>query len=94
MWGYANIMKILTNENYEGLLQLIADQKKEIIYLRSCIQTLKTMKEVHLKPMADFQEVKKQFEAFMNEPTIIFPNTDERGLGEGDTPTDLSPLDL
>lgn len=25
---------------------------------------------------------------------IIFPNTDERGLGEGDTPTDLSPLDL
>ena len=87
-------MKILTNENYEGLLQLIADQKKEIIYLRSCIQTLKTMKEVHLKPMADFQEVKKQFEGFMNEPTIIFPNTDERGLGEGDTPTDLSPLDL
>jgi hypothetical protein len=25
---------------------------------------------------------------------IIFPNTDERGLGDGDTPTDLSPLDL
>lgn len=35
----------------------------------------------------------------MNCPThdpgdIIFPNTDERGLSEGDTPNDLSPLDL
>ena len=29
-----------------------------------------------------------------HEPDVIFPNTDERGLGEGDTPTDLSPLDL
>lgn len=29
-----------------------------------------------------------------HEPDVIFPNTDERGLGEGDTPSDLSPLDM
>ena len=93
MWGYVTNMKILTNENYKGLLQLIADQKKEIIYLRAYIDQYKQMIKLHLdpEPLEDFQKVKKQFEDFKNED-IIFPNTDERGLGEPGTPIDFPDL--
>ena len=34
----------------------------------------------------------KHYEAALHVDTFVFP--EERGFGEGDTPTDLSPLDL
>ena len=83
MWGFANIMKILTNENYKGLLQLIADQKKEIIRLRQYNADLK-------KQLLYIDTYNKTFKNTMNE--LIFPNTDERGLGDQETPVDFPDL--
>lgn len=83
------------------LLRNRTNDKKTIIELNNKILELKTI-------IAGYENITKQaFELIKSlkkensylKTAIIgndidFPNSEERGTGDGDTPTDLSPLDL
>ena len=96
MWNFIKIieenrkLKELVNKQNETLmasLRLNAQYEKENKKLRSENNDL----HQRIRMLCDsyhFQSI------FPNKEDIIYPNTDERGLGEGDTPNDLSPLDL
>ena len=68
-------MKIMTNRTFNDLMQQLTSQAVTINKLRTENKRLKN----------DIRCLKN-----INSRDIIFPNTDERGLGDPDTPTNLS----
>ena len=84
-----------TAEEIRRLRELVANQKDTIEKAMKVIEQLaddniKLQDEnKHLKDLVEFHKYMR-----LSPDDVIFPNTDERGLGDGDTPTDLSPLDL
>ena len=68
-------MKIMTNRTFNDLMQQLTSQAVTINQLRTENKRLKN----------DIRSLKN-----INSRDIIFPNTDERGLGDPDTPTNLS----
>lgn len=97
-------MKLLSNDNYKGLLRLIGQQKKEIEALRA---TIRQMKDDHVKELEaialerDKLQTKLHYSELSNYYTtkayqtaldISFPNTEERGSGDSDTPINLSDI--
>ena len=76
-----------TAEEISRLRQLVANQKDTI---NKALKVIEQLADDNIRLQAENQKL----QAAIAGEDIIFPNTDERGLGEGDTPTDLSPLDL
>ena len=68
-------MKIMTNRTFNDLMQQLTSQAVTINQLRTENKRLKN----------DIRCLKN-----INSRDIIFPNTDERGLGDSDTPANLS----
>lgn len=69
------------------LRELVANQKDTI---EKAMRVIEQLCDDNIRLQAENQKL----QVALADEDIIFPNTDERGLGEGDTPTDLSPLDL
>lgn len=69
-------MKIMTNKTFNDLLEQLTSQAVIINDLRNENKRLKN----------DIRCLKN----INSRSDIIFPNTDERGLGDSDTPTNLS----
>lgn len=71
-------MKILTNKRYNAMLDLIAAQQKTIRIYQKQVQQEKAIRILsnNVNSRAD----------------IIFPNTDERGLGDSETPINISEI--
>ena len=84
-----------TADEISRLRKLVANQKDTIEKAMKVIEQLAddniTLQDEnkHLKDLVEFHKYMRS-----SPDDIIFPNTDERGLGDGDTPTDLSPFDL
>lgn len=84
-----------TADEINRLRELVANQKNTIEKALKVIEQLaddniKLQDEnKHLKDLVEFNKYMRS-----SPDDVIFPNTDERGLGDGDTPSDLSPLDL
>ena len=84
-----------TAEEISRLRKLVANQKDTIEKAMKVIEQLaddniKLQDEnKHLKDLVEFHKYMRS-----SPDDVIFPNTDERGLGDGDTPSDLSPFDL
>lgn len=73
-------MKILTNKSFDDLMITIAKQQKEIEKLQNTIKVLKNDKNILLNIL---------------NPDILgldFPNSEERGSGDSDTPDNLSDI--
>lgn len=93
---------IKTAAEINRLRQLVANQKDTIEKSMQVIDQLidenmklkDENKQLHtrIKMLCDAYTFPSIFDK-KNED-VIFPNTDERGLGDGDTPSDLSPFDL
>lgn len=92
-----NLMR--TAKEIERLRQLVANQKDTI---NKAMQVIEQLADDNIKLQDENKQLKERINNMYwhnmqcptHEPDVIFPNTDERGLGEGDTPSDLSPLDL
>lgn len=70
---------LITRKRYNSMLDLIAAQQKTIkIYQKQVQQQEKAIRILsnNVNSQAD----------------IIFPNTDERGLGDSETPTNISDI--
>lgn len=88
-----------TAEEIRRLRELVANQKETII---KAMKVIEQLEDDNIKLQAENQKLKERInnsywhnmQCPTHEPDVIFPNTDERGLGDGDTPSDLSPLDL
>lgn len=76
-----------TAEEINRLRELVANQKDTI---KKAMKVIEQLADDNIRLQAENQKLQS---AIAGED-IIFPNTDERGLGDGDTPSDLSPLDL
>lgn len=76
-----------TAEEISRLRKLVANQKDTI---EKAMKVIEQLADDNIRLQAENQKL----QAALADEDIIFPNTDERGLGDGDTPTDLSPLDL
>ena len=76
-----------TADEIRRLRELVANQKDTI---EKAMKVIEQLADDNIKLQAENQKL----QAALADEDIIFPNTDERGLGDGDTPTDLSPLDL
>lgn len=76
-----------TAEEIRRLRELVANQKDII---EKAMKVIEQLADDNIKLQAENQKL----QAALADEDIIFPNTDERGLGDGDTPSDLSPLDL
>ena len=91
-----------TADEISRLRKLVANQKDTIEKAMKVIEQLSDdniklqdeNKQLHtrIKMLCDAYTFPSIFNK-KNED-VIFPNTDERGLGDGDTPSDLSPFDL
>ena len=68
-------MKIITNKTYDNYIETLMRLSARVDKLTKENKRLKN----------DIRCLKN-----INSPDIIFPNTDERGLGDPDTPTNLS----
>ena len=76
MWGYAKIMKIMSTKKYEYYMYLIKCLRKE---------------NAELKKQLIYQQTYiDTFKRKLDE--VIFPNTDERGLGEQEIPVNFPDL--
>ena len=75
-------MKILTNEQYNKLIQEIRNLKDENFILKS-----KALRE-YQRGFSDGSSDMYQFASH-----LIFPNSDERGLGEPETPINFPGFD-
>lgn len=88
-------MKIYTNKKINEMAGMLSSIKSSLYSLRNSYNNLYAdylrlqAENRHLKELVEFHKYMRT-----SPDEIIFPNTDERGLGEGDTPNDLSPLDL
>lgn len=88
-----------TAEEINRLRKLVENQKDTI---KKAMQAIDQLIEENMKLQDENKQLKERLlktywhnmQCPTHDPDVIFPNTDERGLGEGDTPTDLSPLDL
>ena len=76
-----------TAEEIRRLRELVANQKDTI---EKAMKVIEQLADDNIRLQAENQKL----QAALADEDIIFPNTDERGLGDGDTPSDLSPLDL
>ena len=76
-----------TADEINRLRKLVANQKETI---EKALNVIEQLADDNCRLQAENQKL----QAVISGEDIIFPNTDERGLGDGDTPTDLSPLDL
>lgn len=76
-----------TAEEIRRLRELVANQKDTI---EKAMKVIEQLADDNIRLQAENQKL----QAALADEDIIFPNTDERGLGDGDTPRDLSPLDL
>ncbi len=76
-----------TAEEINRLRELVNNQKDTI---KKAMKVIEQLTDDNCRLQAENQKL----QAALADEDIIFPNTDERGLGDGDTPTDLSPLDL
>lgn len=76
-----------TADEISRLRKLVANQKDTI---EKAMKVIEQLADDNIRLQAENQKL----QAALADEDIIFPNTDERGLGEGDTPSDLSPLDL
>ena len=76
-----------TADEINRLRELVANQKDTI---QKAMKVIEQLADDNIRLQAENQKL----QAALADEDIIFPNTDERGLGDGDTPTDLSPLDL
>ena len=76
-----------TADEINRLRELVANQKDTI---KKAMKVIEQLCDDNIRLQAENQKL----QAALADEDIIFPNTDERGLGDGDTPTDLSPLDL
>lgn len=76
-----------TAAEISSLRELVANQKDTI---EKAMRVIEQLCDDNIRLQAENQKL----QVALADEDIIFPNTDERGLGEGDTPTDLSPLDL
>lgn len=82
-------MKILTNENYRGLISLINQQKKEIESLRVTIRQMKEEQVKEIEAIAQerdrlIEQNKKNYvnaavAAFNTAMSLNFPNTEPEG---------------
>lgn len=82
-------------EEYKQLKELAEKQSDNLKEALKIIESLQKERNLYKNAWEDLQGFCFRFcEDNPDARDIIFPNTDERGLGEGDTPTDLSPLDL
>lgn len=92
-----NFMK--KDKEIKRLSALVKIQKKTVIKSMKIIEELA---DDNIRLQAEIQKLKERInnsywhnmQCPTHEPDVIFPNTDERGLGDGDTPSDLSPLDM
>ena len=75
-----------TAEEIRRLRELVANQKDTI---EKAMKVIEQLCDDNIRLQAENQKL----QAALADEDIIFPNTDERGLGDGDTPSDLSPLD-
>ena len=84
-----------TADEINRLRQLVANQKDTI---EKAMSVIEHQIDENIKLQAENKKLKDlvEFHKYMRSSPddVIFPNTDERGLGDGDTPSDLSPLDL
>lgn len=80
-----NFMK--KDKEIKRLQALVKIQKDTVIKSMKIIEELA---DDNIKLQAEIQKL----QAVISGEDLIFPNTDERGLGDGDTPSDLSPLDM
>ena len=93
-------MKIYTNKKVKEMEEMLSQIKASIIKLKGeYIELYAEYVRLQDENMRLKERINNMYWHNMKCPThdpgdIIFPNTDERGLGEGDTPNDLSPLDL
>ena len=76
-----------TADEINRLRKLVANQKETI---EKALKVIEQLADDNIKLQAENQKL----QAALADEDIIFPNTDERGLGDGDTPSDLSPFDL
>lgn len=76
-----------TAAEISSLRELVANQKDTI---EKAMRVIEQLCDDNIRLQAENQKL----QVALADEDIIFPNTDERGLGDGDTPTDLSPLDL
>ena len=79
MWGYVKIMKIMSTKKYKELLE------ENAALLRQIERSIKKITKLE-QELAYY----KQFNATFHD--IIFPNTDERGLGEQEIPVNFPDL--
>lgn len=75
-------------------IKKIIELKKENEQLREMVKQAHENFEKAYKILNFYKARCKLLEAAVTGGDIDFPNTDERGLGDGDTPSDLSPFDL
>lgn len=76
-----------TADEIRRLRELVANQKDTI---EKAMKVIEQLADDNIRLQAENQKL----QTALADEDIIFPNTDERGLGDGDTPSDLSPLDL
>lgn len=71
-------MKLMTNEKYNALMMTLREQREIINNL--------VKENKSLKRDLGYYKLKHNFENGITHG-VIFPNTDERGLGDSGTPT-------
>lgn len=90
MWGYAKIMKIMSTKKYK---QMLLDYNGLIGQIKKSIKVIDQLEaeNAELKKQLLYQKTYNDtFKRKLDE--IIFPNTDERGLGEQEIPVNFPDL--
>lgn len=88
-----------TAEEINRLRELVNNQKDTI---KKAMKVIEQLADDCCRLQAENEKLKERINKLYwhnmqcptHDPDVIFPNTDERGLGDGDTPGDLSPFDL
>ena len=74
--------------------QTIIDLNNKITELRVIIEGYEKITHQAFELIKSLKKENNYLKAAILANDIDFPNSEERGTGDGDTPTDLSPLDL
>lgn len=90
------LRKLVSNQKdtIEKAMQCIDELQEENDKLNDTCAEYRHSLEMYFRLLDKYKADNAKLRAALADEDIIFPNTDERGLGDGDTPTDLSPLDL